>query len=513
MKRKMYFTSLCVGLFLFMAGLLNVPAQNTVSEQNVYRHTVQAGETLYHLAQAYGVTQEQIQALNPGLTAQSLKAGAEILIPVSNKEGNRAAIDGRIEHKVQKKETLWSISQKYGITVEDLVAANPQMEEAGYQLKKGEVIYIPNVRHAGGENAEQAQAVGYEQLRLAVILPLKAQGAEAKRSVEFYRGFLMAAEDLKGKGLDITISAVNEPAGNLRLDSTLSALKRRGVQLIVGPLYPSHFDETAKFCAANDIKCAIPFSSKVSQIENTPEMFLLNAPEAKKTQLATHLFRNVFNANSTKVVLLPGIDNNEQAFASGLKAGLLQHGYAVTEMPPQSTVAQMAAQLDSKKTTLFVPMGSTRANAINILNQMTELRKSVPQANAALFAYPEWLEIVNEYQNDFFAANTYFFTNAFYNPYDAGTQGFEQRYKTWFNEPLQNIYPRLALLGYDAGRYLMEGLSQYGENFGGQTVTVNGLQSRIHFEHTTSSRGGYVNGCMQFIHYGPDRTIEKLAFQ
>ena len=46
-------------------------------------------------------------------------------------------------HKVQKKETQFGIAQMYGITVEQLVQANPGMEEPGFKLKKGMMIVIP----------------------------------------------------------------------------------------------------------------------------------------------------------------------------------------------------------------------------------------------------------------------------------------------------------------------------------------------------------------------------------
>lgn len=512
MRRTLIFPSFLVCLLLFMVNTFCVMAQNNGTQQ-VYRHTVQAGETLYHLAKAYGVSQEQILDSNPGLTAQSLQAGAEILIPVSSGTGETSG-KTMTTHKVEGKETLWSISQKYGISVEELVAANPGMEEVGYKLKKGETIFIPNIKGKGSpSDGHSQQAIGFRQLNLAVMLPFQAAGAESTRSVEFYRGFLMAAEELKNKGVDITISAVNEPAGNVEIDSILSALKRRGVQMIIGPLYPTHFDDMASFCSQHGIKCVVPFSSKVDQVASTPELFLLNAPESSKVKLAARLFTSVFKADDTKVVILPSAEFNEKAFVSELKQKLSQSGFPVTELEQSYTVSQMVGQLEKGKRTLFVPGGSTRASAINVLNQIVQLQKHNAKASIALFAYPEWLELANEFQNDFFAANTYFFTNAFYNPYDSATKSFEARYKKWFHEPLQNLYPRLALLGFDAGIYLMEGLRQFGADFGGQSVAVNGYQSHLHFEHTGCSRGGFVNSSMLFIHYGPDRTIEKLAFQ
>ena len=46
-------------------------------------------------------------------------------------------------HKVKSKETLYGIAREYGLTVQDLVKANPEMSSPDYKLKKGDYIFIP----------------------------------------------------------------------------------------------------------------------------------------------------------------------------------------------------------------------------------------------------------------------------------------------------------------------------------------------------------------------------------
>ena len=55
----------------------------------------------------------------------------------------RVKVDGRIfySHIVLEKQTLFSISKAYGVTVEDIYAANPALKENG--LKKNAIILIP----------------------------------------------------------------------------------------------------------------------------------------------------------------------------------------------------------------------------------------------------------------------------------------------------------------------------------------------------------------------------------
>ena len=49
----------------------------------------------------------------------------------------------RGEHLVKKKETIFGISRMYGLTIEELVKANPEMNAPDYELKKGAVLRIP----------------------------------------------------------------------------------------------------------------------------------------------------------------------------------------------------------------------------------------------------------------------------------------------------------------------------------------------------------------------------------
>jgi LysM repeat protein len=46
-------------------------------------------------------------------------------------------------HEVKKKETIFGIARDNGLTVQELIDANPEMNQPGYELKKGDVIKIP----------------------------------------------------------------------------------------------------------------------------------------------------------------------------------------------------------------------------------------------------------------------------------------------------------------------------------------------------------------------------------
>ncbi|MCI6462852.1 MAG: LysM peptidoglycan-binding domain-containing protein, partial [Prevotella sp.] len=79
-------------------------------------------------------------------------------------------------YKVKKKDTLFGISKKYGITLPELMDANPEMKLQGYELKKGDTIFIPFARQnveQKQKDVQQAKArKSTDPVRIGVMLPL-----------------------------------------------------------------------------------------------------------------------------------------------------------------------------------------------------------------------------------------------------------------------------------------------------------------------------------------------------
>ena len=74
----------------------------------------------------------------------------------------KVRIDGKIcySHIVLEKQTLYSISKAYGISVDDIYRFNPTLKETG--LKKNSIIIIPSQEALKSENAIQQPAVRNE---------------------------------------------------------------------------------------------------------------------------------------------------------------------------------------------------------------------------------------------------------------------------------------------------------------------------------------------------------------
>jgi LysM repeat protein len=128
-------------------------------------HKVIAKETLYSLSRDYNVSVEDIKSSNPEVAKNGLKIGQIVKI-LTNKETNiqqstsitsapgvkekpseeiktepkSATSSTTIKHKVAPKETLYSLSKKYNVTVEDIKKQNEKLLINGLQI--GQVLEI-----------------------------------------------------------------------------------------------------------------------------------------------------------------------------------------------------------------------------------------------------------------------------------------------------------------------------------------------------------------------------------
>ncbi len=100
-------------------------------------HVVQPGETLFSIARQYGTTVEAIMAAN-GLTGTTIRVGQRLIIAPAT--GVTATPPNTAVHVVRRGETLFSIAQQYGTTVEAIMAANGMRSDRIYA---GQALRIP----------------------------------------------------------------------------------------------------------------------------------------------------------------------------------------------------------------------------------------------------------------------------------------------------------------------------------------------------------------------------------
>jgi LysM repeat protein len=137
-------------ILFFLCSALSLFAQPKDAEVEVkdgkkyYVHFVQAGNTLWGIHSIYNVPVEDIVSSNPGVE-NGLKEGQKLLIPIAVSTVKPGEIKGETKtYTVLPQETLFGISKKFGVSLDELVEANPGTENG---VKVGQVLTIPESDH------------------------------------------------------------------------------------------------------------------------------------------------------------------------------------------------------------------------------------------------------------------------------------------------------------------------------------------------------------------------------
>jgi membrane-bound lytic murein transglycosylase D len=136
----------------FEVAYAEIPPEKRV---RFLEHTVRRGETLSHIASRYGTSIRLIQETNGIRNANRLSIGQRLRIPrgtmtvrVASSGGSSASsssaaspiVDGTLEHRVRRGDTLWAIARRYGVTTQQLMAWNSLNSRS--VLHPGDMIVI-----------------------------------------------------------------------------------------------------------------------------------------------------------------------------------------------------------------------------------------------------------------------------------------------------------------------------------------------------------------------------------
>ena len=96
---------------------LLIPTDKVITETNYEVYTVVSGDTLYSIALRYGVSVNDIKALN-NLTSNNLSIGQRLQIPL------KETTSSNFIYTVKRGDTLYGIANSFGISVSDIVNLN-----------------------------------------------------------------------------------------------------------------------------------------------------------------------------------------------------------------------------------------------------------------------------------------------------------------------------------------------------------------------------------------------------
>ena len=206
------------------ADYLRVPMYGGVTMvQSTSEITVAAGDTLYSLAQLYGTTVDELIRENNLSAPYTLSVGQKLKVPVEKESmavqtitvPTRATTITRVELQeitVTAGDTLYSLSRKYSVPVNDLAVMNNL--SAPFTLSAGQKLKVPNLNNApvrtkvaatnDSNTAPTVAASGKPKEKISSDPTQKLPTISARSSSKFswpVQGKVLSAYGAKGDGL------------------------------------------------------------------------------------------------------------------------------------------------------------------------------------------------------------------------------------------------------------------------------------------------------------------------
>ena len=304
-------------------------------------HTVAAGETLYSISKRYGVSIETILADNTEVDPTHISIGTNLYIrrseigQVAEKQVqneweaykdnlNSVTTDGYSYYIVQGGDTLYSLCKRFGVNEQTLRSLNDLTEglKAGAMIKlpaKNEVVATDAVfavdassgatstkaqpNDSTTENSQPnntaelfTQKSANDTLKIALMLPMTRNGMPNNNFTDFYRGFLLGLEQVKGNGHQVELTLYDTdvtPEGAAAIVENEFALNQP--DMIVGPVYEPQIASVLTYAES---KTSLPVISPLSVLnsQTAPKLFQMAPSPLYKYDKVKELFaedRNV----------------------------------------------------------------------------------------------------------------------------------------------------------------------------------------------------------------------------
>ena len=353
-------------------------------------------------------------------------------------------------------------------------------------------------------------ALALVPLNVGIALPLHNEDGDGKRAVEYYRGLIMAAEELEKEGVQ-----VNFFAWNFHKDSDINIILQdpnaRKCDLFFGPMYTKQIPALQEFAEKYGAKVIIPFSINENPSGKYKNVFQVYIEPALARKNEIKQFCEYFKNYQVVVVGCNDEQTNKGDFTADLKREMTTNKVAYTMTNLTTADNLFAKAFNATKPNIVVLNSASNTAVKDAFKKLDALMKTNPKVKVSLFGYTEWLMYTNAYAEFFHRFDTYIHTHSYYNPQGSATKIFTEKYRAKFGCEMLDYNPRFGIMGYDHGRFFFRGFSKMGNDYKGIYPNNDALQSRIHFAQV-GQNGGMQNIGFKFIHFNRDRGIYEVAF-
>ena len=300
---------------------METPTEKSTADEGSY--VIQPKDNYYKITKSFGISQKDLFDMNPGLEEKGLQPGAIIKVKKSansnnssvketvswqedkkaSKQETASSEDEYQTYTVQDGDTVFGILNKFGITLDQLLALNPKVTDG---LKAGMVLKVKKLESAYVKKNDGA-------LNIVLMLPFGFDAGDSKyrtMAADFLTGAKLAIERNAKSGQKLEVKVV-DAGSESSFKNSLSQINQDNTDLIIGPFFKSSVLDVLDYVKSKKIPVVAPFA-------NSTELRSFNnlvITETDEQVFADKIIKEVSQAYSDqKIYLVSGTDKSNSVY-------------------------------------------------------------------------------------------------------------------------------------------------------------------------------------------------------
>lgn len=431
-------------------------------------------------------------------------------------------------HKVQPRETLFSIAKAYSINVNSIKKDNPGVANG---LKTGDILLIktgdvatePEVTYSVVSDVDNTVATENKKNisfrpasdhihNISLIIPADSKNFLSSQTgnnfLDFYHGFLLAVNDAKEAGISMRIEVIDSKEYQNSSQIIYSG-RLEDSDIIIGPVFASEIEGIIPYANERDITIVSPMDPSANKfIEGNPNFMQISVDDTnqqkdllKAIPAGSHvaLFYEKGGRDEKMLAVTQAFLDNSGIEYKSLSYGLLE-GRSVREL--------LIKQLDFQKENHVIVVSNSEAFVSDVLRNLN-LITTRNGYKVTLYGLSRWRNFESVDINYYHSMNLHLAMQYFVDYKREDVKRFLARYRAIYgSEPTPYSFQ-----AYDIGKYFSEKLSVYGRSI---TDNIEDnyperlLQSDFRFLRKREGDG--LSNCgTRIIIYRPDFSVELLT--
>ncbi len=453
------------------------PKDNKTPVKGAKTHKVEKSETLYGISKTYEVTMEEMVKVNPGIE-NGISVGQVLNIPekgkttavITNTPPKTTTVtppkvtfyDTTIVHTVLDHETMYTISKRFMVPVEELQQFNGMKST---KIKAGETIKIPLKKEKYAKvDVRSVEPVVTKKVDedlifskkgdyvIVMLLPFsldKGKDGFTGLATEFLMGAQIALDSLEELGLKAQVHVLDAGVDSLKMKSMLLQKEFKSADLVIGPFMGSNLAIVANWCKANKVRMVSPISAQTEILKDNPYAYDAVTSDITLMQgMADYITKN----HSKDQVILVKTGTKDQELYQAFRAKFMASSAVSKQKLIEVDLVDLGTHIRKGGNTVFVVPSRDKIFATKFINALNKVATKAGSGTISFFGTKDWVnydDIKGYYKNKY---NFHYASANDFNYSYPETKNLMRHYRRDYNADLS----KFGTQGFDVTFYFIQ---------------------------------------------------------